>query len=115
MTRREKAYNKKLESLIDQALTLQDDAVDRVNKILTATRTELAASLAQTPWEAHYLPQAKDAIERAIRGFEQQYKAEQSEALKTSWSAGVDMVDAPLAAAGIRLVAPEISPSTLGI
>lgn len=115
MTRRERAYNRKLQGLIDKVGKLEDREVGKALKILEDARKNIAASVAQTEWQVYAIPQHKEAVERAIEGFRQRYLAGQKEALSNSWNAGIDMVDSPLQYVGIRIAAPEISMTALEI
>lgn len=115
MTNREKAHIKKVEELMAQAETMDAAAVDRALGILRAVRDDIAVQVAQTEWEAYYIPQAKEAFERAILRFEGQMKNSMESDSLIRWDAGIDMIDAPLAKAGIRILAPEIPRSTLTV
>jgi len=115
MTRRERAYNRKVQELIDKVGKLEDREVGKALKILEDARKEVAANIAQTEWQAYAIPQHRAAVEQAIERFQQQYMSNQSGALRDGWNAGIDMVDAPLQYVGIRIAAQEISMSALEI
>lgn len=115
MTRRQKAYERRMQKLIDGVGRLSDVEVARVMKLLESARTEVAARVAATAWQAQHIPQLKEAVAGAIKGFKRQYLAGQTDALANVWNAGIDVVDAPLAAAGIRGLAPELSRTALEI
>jgi len=114
-TKREQAYNDMVRGLIASVGQLQDAEVARARGILEHMRSEIAARTAETDWQAHAIPQLKAAVTRAIETFERQYRAGHDPALANMFEAGIDMVDAPLAAAGIRVAAPEISRTALEI
>jgi hypothetical protein len=115
VTSRERAYNRKVQELIDRVGKLNDREVKRVLAILENARRDIAAAVATTEWKAHFIPQLKEAINRAIDGFSQQYATGQADALSNTWNAGIDMIDSPLQHAGIALSAPEISRTALEI
>lgn len=115
MTRREAAYNRKVQSLIDGVGKLDDAAVGRSMALLEAARKDIAARIAVTEWQAYNLPQLKDAVGNAMQGFALQYQALLDAAGGNAWNAGIDMIDWPLHYAGIRVVAPEISRTALEI
>jgi len=95
---------------------LEDHEVMRVMKLLEQARTEVAAGIAVTEWQAHHIPQLKEAVSNALEGFRQQYNRGQAEALINMWNAGIDMVDHPLQSVGVRpLVAMEINREALEI
>jgi hypothetical protein len=115
VTRREAAYNKKLQELIDKVGDLEDSKVEKVVQLLENARSEVAARVASTEWDMYYIPQLKEAVDRALTTFKQRYGSEQEVALNNMWNAGIDMVDSPLQFVGIRAAAPEISRSALEI
>lgn len=115
MTKAERAYQTKMQALIDGVGRLQDREVDRVLELLEQARAEIAARVASTEWQAHHIPQLRAAVENAVERFRQRYMTEQAAALANMFRAGIDMVDAPLAQAGFRLGLPEISLTALAI
>jgi len=115
MTRREQAYNRRLKELIKKTDRLADREVEKVLGFLEQARSEVAARVASTEWQAHYIPELKEAVERAIEAFRQRYSAGQKEGLANIWNAGIDSIDAPLQYAGIRSGAPEISRTVLEV
>jgi len=100
----EQAYDARLQELIDAVGKLTDTEVDRVLLLLEQARTEVAARIAETEWQAYRIAQLKESIDRAIVGFSQRYQVEQNTALKNIWNAGLDVVEAPLHRAGIMQV-----------
>ena len=115
MTRREKAYNRKLKELTGKVNKLEDREVKKVMEILENARVQVAGAVASTEWDVYYIPQFKEAVGRAIDGFKQRYMTDHAEALNNIWNAGIDAVDSPLQYVGIGLYAPEISRSALEI
>lgn len=115
MTNRERAYNRKVQGLIDKVGKLNDREVEKVLTLLENARKEIAAAVTSTEWKTYFIPQLKEAIGRAIDGFKQQYQVGQADALSNTWNAGIDMIDSPMQYAGIALSAPEISRTALEI
>jgi hypothetical protein len=115
MTKKERQYNKKLQELLDGVGKLQDGEVKKVLALLEQARTEIAARVAVTEWDAYHIPQLREAVDRAIETFRLRYMSEQNGALGNMWNAGIDMVDSPLQYVGFRLAAPEISRTALEI
>lgn len=114
----EQRYARKIDDLIKRCGKLTDAQVKDVLKILGAARTEVAARIAETEWQAYQIPKLKEAVERAMDGFRQRYLADQKDSLKNMWNAGIDLVDAPLAEAGIMHVVgslPEMPVEALEI
>lgn len=117
MNAREKAYNAKLEALIKSTGKLTDAEIKKVLDLLAASRTEVAARIAETEWQVHRLPELKRAIDSAIDTFTRQMGQAQTGILSNIWEAGIDMIDGPLRAGGIGGAAmlPELSRATLEI
>jgi len=115
MTRREQAYNRKVQELIDRAGHLRQQEVKRARALLETARKEIATAVADTEWQAHRLHELTNAVEQAFEGFKQRYDSDLSAALANSFEAGIDMVDMPLAAAGIKIAAAELSLTELEI
>jgi hypothetical protein len=115
MTKRERAYTKKIQELIDKTGKLGDRELKRVLAMLETARTNVAATVASTEWDIYYIPQAKEAVGNAIVNFKAQYMAGHTDALNNIWNAGIDGIDSPLQFVGIRLSAPEISRTALEI
>jgi hypothetical protein len=115
MTRREAAYERKLQELIDRVGKLTEDEVSRALALLEELRKEVAAQIAGTDWQIYYQPQLKSAVERSGAEFSRRYRDSLSRALPNTWQAGIDQVDWPLNYVGIAVRAPEISMATLEI
>lgn len=115
MTRREKAFERKLEELIEKVGGLTDAEVSRALEILEAARKEVASLVAETEWQAYRIPQLKEGLDRAVESFRRQYGRQLETAQANMWAAGIDMVDGPLRVAGFSLAAPEISLDALSI
>ncbi len=115
MTRLERAYVKKIKDLIDRVGKLQDGEIRRVLDLLDQARREVGDRVATSDWQAHHLPQLKDAVGRALENFRWRYQADLNSALGNMWDAGIDMVDGPLSSIGISALAPEISRAALEI
>jgi hypothetical protein len=115
MNKKEIAFQKKVAALIAQAERLGDAEVKKVIRLLAETRTEVAARVATTDWQAYYLPQLKAAVERALQEFGRRYGTELRDAQGEFWQAGVDMVDLPLRTVGIAVALPAIDTTALAI
>lgn len=115
MTRREQAYNKMLEDLIKKVGKLEASEVDRVLALLETAAKEVSQMVATTEWLAYRIPQLKESIERAMQTFTRQYQSEFDAAGKNIWDAGIDVIDQPLFAAGIRIFPAELNREALEI
>lgn len=115
MTDRERAYHRKVEALIEGVGKLTEAEVERVRELLRESQQTVAARVATTEWQAHYLPQLKEAVKTTMQVFEQRYAADLATAQANLWAAGIDLVDWPLAYVGLRATLPEISISALEV
>lgn len=115
MTKREAAFNRKLQELIEGVERLDGAAVRRTLALLEMARKEVGSRIAATEWQAHAIPQLKNGIEQAISGFAMQYRDLLNSSEGNAWNAGIDLIDWPLHYAGFRIVAPEISRTALEI
>jgi len=115
MTPEEIAYNDMLQKLTVNVGKLTDAEVDRVLGILNQALKDIDQVVATTEWQAYQIPQFKEAVERAITAFSQQYQAGADEALKTMWQTGVEAVDIPLQTVGIFIRTAEMNRAALEI
>jgi len=114
-SKKEKEFERKLNELIERADKLLDDEVTKVIAMLEEARKGVAATVASTEWEAHYLQQMKAAIERALQEFGDKYGVELREAQRAFWELGIDIVDLPIREVGVMAAIPEIDTAVLGI
>lgn len=112
---KEKQFQKKVNALIKQSATLENQAVRRVIRLLSDARKGVAASVASTEWELFYLSEHKGAIERALQTFGDRYGVEIRDAQREFWQAGIDRVDLPLREVGIIQAIPEIDTTVLAV
>ncbi len=76
-------------AMVDILKALQKDTLDRLGQA------------AITEWDAYHLKQMLDSIENQISNFQAKAKAEVDGLLEESWGMGRNLVDVPLAEAGI--------------
>ncbi|MBP8980841.1 MAG: hypothetical protein KBG09_06315 [Syntrophobacterales bacterium] len=110
---KESAFNKKIKALIKEADRLEEQAVVRAIRLLEQSRKEVAATVAATEWQAHNLAQLKTAVERSLQEFARRFGMEIADSQGRFWDMGVEMVDAPLRAAGVMAVIPAIDTQAL--
>ncbi|MDZ4242756.1 MAG: hypothetical protein U1D99_08010, partial [Candidatus Omnitrophota bacterium] len=114
-SKKEILFQKKIDSLIARAERLEDEEVRRVIKLLSDARKAVAARVAETAWQAFYLPQMKQAIERAMEEFGMRYGVTLRDAQLSFWTEGVALVDLPLSAVGIEAALPAIDTTALAV
>ena len=100
---------------MDKVEKLQEKEVARVMGLLETARKEIASRVAVTEWDAYKLPQLTDAVDDAMVTFQKRYGGAQTDALANMYQAGIDAVDWPLAAVGIKYATPELSTTALEI
>jgi hypothetical protein len=108
-----KEFDKKVKSLIQAAQKAEDTAVVDTIRLLAQARTDVAASVAATDWQAYHLPQLQAAIDRALQAFAWQYGMQINAAQGQFWSDGVNKVDIPLREVGITALIPAIDTALL--
>ena len=104
-----------MQELIKKSNSLQDAEVKKVIRLLAKARTEVAATVASTEWQAYHLPQMKSAIERAMQEFGDKYGVDLREAQRGFWEHGIDSVDLPMRKIGIIQAIPEIDTTLLSV
>ena len=114
-SKKEVIFQKKVSDLIARANRLEDEEVKKAIRLLAEARKTVAATVASTEWQTFYLPQMKQAIERAMNEFSMKYSVDLRDAQLGFWDAGVAMVDLPLASVGITAALPAIDTTLLGI
>jgi hypothetical protein len=115
MDPRQRAFLRAIEQVLREIEEAQARAADRVIEILSRAQRQVLADLARasTDWQAYHLPRLRAAIEEQMRSFEQGAAQAIREELSRAFDLGKALVDAPLAAAEITVLFPEISRSAL--
>lgn len=112
----ESDYTKEIDKIIKRENRLELDAVRLGLELLDEARRRINDTLLTVPeFEAAYLPQMRDAIEREMERFATQYEAEFKTLLASGWSLGASKVDIPLQIQGITVVLPDLSPQLLRV
>lgn len=109
--------NEKYQALVDRLIADAERALGRQAgksiRLLNEARKEVINAIAQTDWQAFYLPQMQAAVERALEEFARSLRAELNEAQRGFWERGVEMVDRPLRFAGVTAMIPAIDITAL--
>ena len=114
-SKKEIAFQRKVDELISRAQNLENAEVTKVITLLSDARKEVAATVAQTEWQAYRLPEFKNAIDRALQEFGNKYGVDLREAQRSFWEDGINIVDAPLREVGVYASFPAIDTTVLGI
>jgi len=115
MATKEQIFQRKVNKLIKQVGRMEKAEIQRVIRLLSAARKDVAATVASTEWQAYHLPQMKAATERALTVFGDQYGIQMREMQREFWAAGIDLVDLPIREVGIYAAIPEIDTAMLSV
>lgn len=107
------AYDKEVQKLIAQAESMGDKQVAKAIAALNTARKKVEATVAKTDWQLYHLPKMKTAIDKAMADFAGQLSKDVKSGQKDFWNFGQEMVDAPLASAGVVAVIPAIDTAML--
>lgn len=114
---RERAFRRARNVQSRRLTRIQRDTHGEVLRLLKEAQKKITAELASTPseFQAWRLPILQRSIRRAMAELDKSASARLSTAAGQSWQAGIDLVDEPLAAGGIRVGAflPELDTGQL--
>lgn len=113
MTERERAYAKQLRELMEAVGRYEASKIAGMRVLLETARKDVAARVAVTDWQAYRIDELKRGIGDAMKTFERQITGQLAEAQGQLAMAGLDVVDGPLAAAGITAASPQIALESL--
>lgn len=115
---REKAFRRALNEILKQRTAIQRGARDEIVRALQLALDRIKAVLISAPsdYQAWSLPPLERQIRQVLAEFETTASSTIGTAASRSWEAGVQSVDAPLAAGGLHIAAilPEIDTRQLG-
>ena len=110
--RRDKAFRKERSAQLKRLTATQRAALADVKDLLEEARKRIKAELAAAPseFQAWQLPNIQRSIERALAEIGHELGRKGADRLSAAHGLGVDLVDAPLRAGGIRIdaVLPEV-------
>lgn len=113
MTTPKKRYDRKLTDLTARYGRLEEYEVARALELLSVTRFEIERIVTGTEWQAFRMNEMRAAIDAATDKLRLRYQAAQQSNLSNVWLAGIDMIAAPIAAAGISVGLTTIPMTTL--
>ena len=112
MDEKERAFRKARTAAVRKRTAIINDTRAEVVRLLKLALERINAILIAQPsdYQQWYLPQLSREIERALADLGEASAARVSAAAGEAWAAGQDLVDQPLAAAGVRIwgVVPAI-------
>lgn len=100
-----RAFKKKTNEILRKVGKLDKDAAKKVFAYLRQMRADIADAVTRaTGFDELHLTQILSEIEGAIAVFQQRYQDILLPTIKDAWEGGKELIDSPLAAAGIRFV-----------
>lgn len=109
---RDRAARKARTQVLRRRTRIQIDSREEVLRLLKTAQARVAAILAGTPseFQVFLLPQLQQAIRQAMQDMSTQASANLDTNAQSMWQAGLDLVDQPLAAGGLRIagVLPQV-------
>lgn len=102
---RDRAWRRAQAEVLRRRIRLQTDTHAEIQRLLAQALKDIQAALAGAPsdFQAWYLPQLQAEIERVLKAAGQQAAGTLGAAADESWWLGVASIDAPMAAAGVRV------------
>jgi hypothetical protein len=110
------AFNAERLARLKAQIAMIGDTEGEITRLLKAAGEEIIRTLAGAPTEfqSWRLTQLQGEIARTLAAFEAAATAKTTDGLTQSWRAGADLVDAPLAAAGVELSLVHLDEAALG-
>lgn len=109
---RDKRFREERRRQARRMTAIQRDTAAEVRRLLGEAAQDITVILASQPtdFQLWQLPIVRQSIERALAELGGEMAQAGAAGMTTSWEAGIDLVDRPLEAGGIRLaaVAPEV-------
>jgi len=104
---RNKKFSKERAKIIKGKTAIQRDTLAEIERLLKLAGTQISATLAATPtdYQAWNLPQLQNAVNTAMSDIGQLSAQEVSGASNKIWQQGIDLIDKPVAAAGLEIAA----------
>lgn len=96
---------------------IQRDTFGEIDRLLRLAdeRARLTLATAPTDWQKYHLPQLQKSIRQTLDELAQQASGVVNGAAGAAWSAGVDLIEQPLIAGGVRIsaVLPQLDTQQL--
>jgi len=104
---RNKVFNKERAKIIKGKTAIQRNTLTEIERLLALASTQISATLAATPtdFQAWNLPQLQNSINTAMDEIGTLSAQKVSTASNEIWQQGVDLIDKPVAAAGLQISA----------
>ncbi|MCU7934122.1 MAG: phage head morphogenesis protein [Candidatus Thiodiazotropha sp. (ex Dulcina madagascariensis)] len=110
-------FNRAVREQLKNGLRIRRDTYAELVKLLREAEASIIQTLTSGPseWETFYLTRLQSQIKSTLKEVEARAAAVVAEGAGASWQAGVNLIDEPLAAGGIRIsgLLPQISTDQL--
>jgi hypothetical protein len=102
---RDRAFKAERAARLKDRTRVQAETQAEALRVLKAAQDDIMAQLAAAPtdWQLYHLTALKAEIARAIADLERGLDSAITDGLDRAWTAGVQLIDAPVAAAGVEL------------
>jgi len=102
---RNRKFRKELKQRLKDRTRIQKNTSKEIVKLLNTARRQINQTLAGAPtdWEQYFLPQMQKSITKALDEMSANAAAKLSTGAGDAWRAGIDLVDKPIEAGGVRL------------
>lgn len=100
-----KRFRKELKKQLKARTRIQKDTNKEVQRLLIIAERRIQQTLANAPtdWEQFYLPQMHQSIKKAMEEMSDAASAKLTKGAGDAWRAGIDLVDKPLEAGGVKI------------
>jgi hypothetical protein len=104
---REKLFSQERKKRLSARTKIQRDTANEIYRLLSEAEKEISDKLASSPteWESWYLPQLQQSIRQSMDEFSTAASSTITQGASDIWQAGIDLIDKPLQAAGLDIVA----------
>lgn len=108
-------YEKKMQDIIDNSNNMTEKELSKIALLVEKARKEIAATVAQTDWQAHKISELKVSIEKIMLSFAEKYLSVMDDATAAAFLSGWDAVESMQQYAGIDIGSFAIPESMLSI
>lgn len=115
--KRTRSFNKARTTQLKAGLRIRKDTYAEIVRLLQQAEADIMAILAATPtdYQSYYLPKLQRQVREALARVNTQSAEVAGTGMDSSWQAGLDLVDQPLAASGVQIagLVPALSTDQL--
>jgi len=104
---RNKKFKKERTQRLRARTRIQRDTYNEIQSILKQAEDQVLLALRNVPteWQAYMLPQLQQSIKQAMQNVSAEAAVKISAGANEAWQAGIDLIDKPIEAGGVRIAA----------